>query len=337
MNAKELIEDKRPLPNWASVHGVYADLTDWPDRVSYFCKCPKCGAGHEGYETMREAHAKRLCPSCDIKSVNDLKDYIATVDDPDQRGKPGKSTTKMFHESDDPDDFDVEVYLDRTISNNWMMLAMLGMRAETNSDVEPVDELPEDPEAETNFNVTVDGIEWTIYKDDGCATKVAIDRVRDDVENTPELFREGFLDAFIDKERLKRDLLMDMDFAREFTEQYQDEDEQVDELIEQDLLEEDDFFTPKGTRRKISPKRDRLLDKAIDAWAERRSEEFDPEEWLRDVYGKEEATKEAIRIGGIDAQAAAEAAVSADGWAHYISQYDGDYISLNGGAVAFRT
>ena len=342
MNAKELIvERKKPLPNWASGHGVYADLSDWPDAVGYYCKCPKCGHVHGDFKTMREAHAKRLCPVCDIEAVNKLKDYIATVDDPDQRDKPGKSTTQMFHEAQDPDDFDPMEMIDRTILGNWVTRAIYKLQQELETHITPRVELPEtDDEVNEleSVEVETDGNEdWTIYRDDDVAEKIALKQVKDDLENEPEMFNQDFLTRHIDTEKLKRDLAADRDFYTEFSECYGDEDDQIDHLITKGLLEEGDFFTPKGARRKMSPKRERLKEKAIDEWVEQQKEHFDAMEWLCDVFGEEEAVKEAIKIAGIDEEAAAKDAVQSDGWQHFLARYDGNSTELDGGAVAVRT
>lgn len=342
MNAKQIIvERKKPLPNWASGLGVFADLKDWPDSVSYWCKCPKCGEEHGNFKTMREAHAKRLCPVCDIESVNKLKDYIATVDDPDQRDKPGKSTTKMFHEAQDPDDFDPMEMIDRTILGNWVTRAIYKLQQELDTHITPKKELPETDDEVNELEMveveTDSGAEWTIYKDDDTAEKTAIEQVTRDLNDEPDLFNHDFLERHIDLDRLKNILLPDKDFRNEFSECYGDDDEQVDYLIKKGLLDEDDFFTPKGARRKMSPKRERLKEKAIDEWAEEQEKDFDPMDWLRDIYGRDEAFKEAIKIAGIDEEAAAKDAVNSDGWQHYLARYDGESTELDGGAVAVRT
>ncbi len=340
MTAKELIlERKKPVPNWANLRGVYADLSDWPGRISFYAKCPKCGHVHGDFKTMREAHAKRLCPDCDIKAINKLKDYIAQVDDPDQRGKPGKSIAKMFHEAQDPDDIDPMEMIDKTIIDNWMVLAMFQLQTKEDTAFTLARGADtEDADTTVTFDVEGDdGTEWTIYKTEDDAYNAAIERVREDLDDQPELFTPDWLEGFINMERLKRDLLMDKDWRDDFVNMYGDEDEQVDYLIDQGLLSEDDFFTPTGKRRKMSPKRERLLEQGIEAWGEKQAEDFDPMEYMRDIYGRDEAAKEAIKIAGIDRDAAATEAVDVDGWAHFLAHYDGNYTELKNGAVAFRT
>jgi hypothetical protein len=62
----------------------------------------------------------------------------------------------------------------------------------------------------------------------------------------------------------------------------------------------------------------------------------DPMEYLEDIYGKEDAVKQAIKIAGIDIDAAAEEAVNVDGPAHFLSSYDGSSYNTKNGLVYWR-
>lgn len=75
-----------------------------------------------------------------------------------------------------------------------------------------------------------------------------------------------------------------------------------------------------------------------DDWITEKAEEIlkDPVDYLADIYGKDGALKEAIRIAGIDEQEAAEDAVSADGIGHFLAGYDGDLRDLSSGGVYWR-
>ena len=58
--------------------------------------------------------------------------------------------------------------------------------------------------------------------------------------------------------------------------------------------------------------------------------------YLEDIYGKEDAVKQAIEIAGIDYNAAAEDAVDTDGASHFLSSYDGDSYETPSGLVYWR-
>lgn len=62
----------------------------------------------------------------------------------------------------------------------------------------------------------------------------------------------------------------------------------------------------------------------------------DPMQYLEGIYGKEDAVKKAIEIAGIDVDAAAEEAVSVDGPSHFLSSYDGNSYTTDGGLVYWR-
>ena len=78
---------------------------------------------------------------------------------------------------------------------------------------------------------------------------------------------------------------------------------------------------------------------AKDQMAEEMTEEHleDPMQYLRDIYGDQEATKEAIRIAGIDIDEASEDAISQDGWQHFLARYDGNSNELESGFTYWRT
>ena len=355
-----LIEKKRPAPNWTDTKGVYADLSSYPD-VEYYVKCPKCGQVHGSYKNMREAHGKRLCDLCNVESINKLKKQVKEVDAPKNRGKPGKGTSKLFneaailpapgeyayippvtvYEADDvlpepppEDNFDPREYLLTPETGNWINDAMreLGDKEGTQFNIaQRHRNYLDDPDSAFTVDVEGDdGTEWRIYQTEDEARTEALRRVRDDLENEPGLFTQNWLENFIDMDRLKHHLseeARDIEWLLQMSEQ-----EQVDYLIKQSHFNQEDFYNEEGD---FVPNED-LLEAGREKFVEKQVEDFDPMGWMRDVYGREEAAKEAIEAVGINYDAAAESAVNADGWAHFLSTYDGNYTEI-GDAVAFRT
>ncbi|MGA8297090.1 MAG: hypothetical protein WB770_08625, partial [Acidimicrobiales bacterium] len=61
----------------------------------------------------------------------------------------------------------------------------------------------------------------------------------------------------------------------------------------------------------------------------------DPMRYLEDICG-DDAAKEAIRIAGIDIDAAADDAVDTDGWEHFLARYDGNSHETASGLVYWR-
>ncbi len=170
---------------------------------------------------------------------------------------------------------------------------------------------------------------WIVVEDEDVARDLAIKVVLQDLESEPELFNRDFIERFIDTDRLRRDLTSDVesmiydDLSEERADRFwaQAEDWGMD-VPEED--EDGNLPEPEGSD--------------IEELAEKIAEDrlADPIEYLSDIYGREEAIAQAIKIAGIDYNAAAEAAVDEDGWEHFLSRYDGNYDTTASGFVFWR-
>lgn len=58
--------------------------------------------------------------------------------------------------------------------------------------------------------------------------------------------------------------------------------------------------------------------------------------YLEDIYGREEAVKQAIEIAGLDVAEAAKDAIGSDGAGHFLSSYDGETHETSAGLVYWR-
>ena len=365
MTAREIIHclhEHKPAPNWTNTKGVYGDYSRYPD-IQFYCKCPKCALVHGSYKNMREAHSKRLCDRCNIEAINKTKKLVKEVDAPKNRGKPGKSLSKVFNEAavlpapgeypvrrwqpvrvteademlppPPGDAFDARDFLLSTPFGSWISIALyeLGNDQGTEFTVSPdFQSIIDEPDSAAYCNVEGNNnTEWTIYKSEDEAREAALERVRQDLRHEPENYFQPWLQNHINLERLKNHLreeareiewLLDME-----------EEEQVAYLIKAHILSEENFYNEEGD---FVPNED-LLEAGLEIFRNQKEAEFDPLDFLRDIYGKEEYIAKAIEIGGINIDAAAEDAVQIDGWAHFMNTYDGGYTDLTNGAVAFRT
>lgn len=173
---------------------------------------------------------------------------------------------------------------------------------------------------------------WLVMEDEDQAEALAVAVVKQDLESEPELFSRDFLEQHIDTARLRRDLTPDVESMTydDLTEEAERRPEYFWKQAEQygmDVPEEDeDGDLPEPE------------DSDIEALAEKIAEDrlADPIAYLEEIYGREDAIQQAIRIGGIDIAAAAQDAVDTDGWPHFLCRYDGNYEQTPSGFVVWR-
>ena len=170
--------------------------------------------------------------------------------------------------------------------------------------------------------------EYAVVKNDDAATKLAIERVTDDLEHEPEVFNQDFLERFIDQEKLQqlvRDIVMEDDYVDELKErefwqvakQYG-----MTEPDEDDDDEDDDEELP--TEELKEAMADEAAGRAMD--------------YLTDMLGgADEANTFVMERVGIDVAAAAEQAVRDDGAGHFLGTYDGELNETISGFTYWRT
>lgn len=173
--------------------------------------------------------------------------------------------------------------------------------------------------------------EYYVVEDDDAAEELALAIVKQDLEQEPQLFDQSFIESHIDTDRLRRELRYDVDdMAQEDAEEYARDRDSFWSIASQHDME-----VPEEDEDGDLPDPD---DGQIEELAEKMAEERlrDPMQYLEDIYEREDAVKKAIEIAGIDVDAAAEEAVRADGFAHFLSSYDGNTYETPGGFVYWR-
>jgi hypothetical protein len=174
------------------------------------------------------------------------------------------------------------------------------------------------------------GKEWHVVASEDDERELALEMVKQDLEQEPEIFNQDFIESHIDTDRLRRDLESDVrnqneerlrdERDRDFWDEYEREGLELPE-------EDEDGNLPEPTPEEIEELAEIQTDNQLK----------DPMSYLEDIYGKEDAVKKAIEIAGIDVDAAAEDAVDTDGPAHFLSSYDGNSYTTKGGLVYWRT
>ena len=221
------------------------------------------------------------------------------------------------------------------------------------------------------------GKEWKVVASEDDERELALEIVKQDLDQEPEIFEPNFIESHIDVDRLRQELESDVQSSNE--ERLRDESPEdfwkeaardgMDEKWVVEWDSPDSSGTLPGTFASESEAIDAGEDWKHDAVAANTDEESDendfsystepaepedsdieqlatsmteaelqnPMEYLENIYGKEDAVKQAIQIAGIDIDAAAEEAVNIDGPAHFLSSYDGQSYTTDGGLVYWRT
>jgi len=217
---------------------------------------------------------------------------------------------------------------------DWQQVAAREAQVSLETKVEP------ETHDDAMMRVSSGNMEWEIYKDEDEAETTALRYVEQQLRDEPELFNQDWLRSHIDTKRL--DSLLWSDYRDHNLEQmYDDEDEWAEFLQKEGYLDEDDLWTEQededGDPELVKVENySELVDEAKESWISSQEDRFDGMEYLEDIYGKEDAGKQAIELVGIDIDAAAKEAVSTDGFAHFLNTYDGNYDTLHSGAVIMR-
>ncbi len=186
----------------------------------------------------------------------------------------------------------------------------------------------------TYYQIACGRNEYQAARDHDSLRDLAIAIVTQDLNDEPELFNQGWLENHVDTDHLRRELETDLqdsnrDYANEigtprFWEEAPSHGIDIPDDVQAALDAGEDPRDPN--------------DSELDAFAEDMATDQlkDPMDYLRDIYGGD-ASKEAIRIAGIDIDAAAEDAVDTDGPEHFIARYDGKSHETRSRFVYWRT
>lgn len=177
------------------------------------------------------------------------------------------------------------------------------------------------------------GKEWSVVADYDQEEELAIAVVTQDLEEEPGNFNQGFLESHIDIEHLRKELESDV------------QNMAIEDLTDMAERDPDDFWKEYEREGFDAPEEDEdgelpdPDDSQIEELADKRVEDQlkDPMSYLEDIYSKEDAVREAIRIAGIDIKSAAQEAVDMDGAVHFLSSYDDNDYKTDSGLVYWRT
>lgn len=201
-------------------------------------------------------------------------------------------------------------------------------------DVSPADlEVTANRPYPESFEVSLGSQEYAVVPDEYAAYDIAIERVTEDLKENPEIFNQAFLREHIDQKALKKWVYaarLDDDYVDELAEHQIDDFWNLARRLDVDAAVPD--TDEDGELMKPTRKATTAVKKAYAAdYAD------SPMRYFEDMYSDEEALKAAIKAAGIDLKGAAQAAVSTDGWHHYLAHYDGNSATTDSGLVYWRT
>lgn len=199
--------------------------------------------------------------------------------------------------------------------------------------------------------------EYHVAESESTAYDLAVAVVKQDLEESPENFNQSFIEGHIDKDHLRDELMSDVENN---SLEWLQEEAQRDSLA---FMKENNLDVPSPSKKALNDAAENAeaYEKLLgmdpeDQWAEigeepevpdseieKLAEEEaklklqDPVAYLEDIYGREEAIKQAIKIGGIDEEEAAKEAVGGDGIGHFLGHYDNDIHDGPDGIVYWRT
>jgi len=179
-------------------------------------------------------------------------------------------------------------------------------------------------------NSNIEG-EWAIYEDEGQAEEAARERVREDLEDEPELFNQDWLKQFYiltdtDKRLLAQDLssMSAEDLSDQEACEYVGMEAQYEEA---ELNGEDTTSLGDEAREKFE---EQLYEDHL------ANLEDDPIHYLEFELGIYSDAVAESNLFMLDVDEAVDSAILNDGWLHFIGAYDDDYVETNAGYILVR-
>jgi hypothetical protein len=208
-----------------------------------------------------------------------------------------------------------------------------------------------------SYKFEADGTEYYMFESEDDAESVAIEQVEEMVSDDASMFNLDFIKDYIyisdtdkrmialdmsDAERERYQDLKDREHYNELFDGTDQEDEfeeiqkRIDEL--EDSEDEDAEEKIEALKSEIEKLADEVIENKESEYADDvESQLNDPIRYFVDeqgIYSLQDLLK--ANFIQIDYREAAEDAVSLDSWAHFLSNYDGNYETTKGGRVYFR-
>lgn len=174
-----------------------------------------------------------------------------------------------------------------------------------------------------------DGEEWCFITSYDEAERIATEHVEAMLNDEPELFSQDFLKDYLSVPDAHL-------IASEDADAYVDDLDDARVIEEAEMQDEYDAAADDEKEGIVEQAKEKLKEKMIEDKEQRMND--DPVQFFvhdEGIYSIEDLMKASFI--SIDKKAAAEAAVSIDGWSHFLNSYDGNYQDTAAGMVVFRS
>lgn len=192
---------------------------------------------------------------------------------------------------------------------------------------------------DNHIHVEADDAEYVIFPSEEAARSYAIQRVKEDLQESPEMFVQDWLLNHIDEQGAKEhfeSIFNEMnrgyvgDIATEGSDEY--ENRLIEEMVENELMSEEEAESD-DAEVIAENKKEEMVDILTSYNMEEDGVGY---EYFKDNFGEEQARMQIADNNLIDIDEAAEDAVDTDGIAHFLAYYDHEEIDL-GEFRAYRT
>jgi hypothetical protein len=222
------------------------------------------------------------------------------------------------------------------VEGDWCEEALTELIEETGND-ELI--ITQDSENGKLCTITDGDSEYFVFEDEDSAHDYAVERVKQDLEESPEYFNQDWLLGQIDSEQAESfftevydewNTSYATDIMLEDSDKYANR--LIAELVDNGLMDDET-----ANSENSEAEAEQLIQDFVNLLTESQINEGDNgfKHYL-DNFGKEEAMKLLIKQNLIDIDEASENAVDEDGIAHFVASYDHEQIDLPSGYVAYR-
>lgn len=214
--------------------------------------------------------------------------------------------------------------------SDWMEQALEDLRKESG-----YDDLEIENSNDNSFSATNGSVDYLVCENDDVAEEMAINRVKEDLEENPEYFTRDWLMNYIDGGDFFENVYKQWNMGYATDIMTEDDDEYGNRLI-REMVD----FGIMDSDEATSEESEEIMNDRIDEFVQlMTNDQLGSDKGVQyyiDNFGEEEAFKIIVENNLIDVEEASKDAVNVDGIGHFLSSYDGEMVYLENGSVAFR-